>query len=163
MQWQFEISTSKKEFVKNALINCKTYQKRACSIFKMMCLHFTMFITTIACRPVKNSNNAFLNELGTSELRVQSRHGQYLVLVLRYWGFGRYWYWYWYWKSKFSSIGIGIGIENPSFPVLVLVLVLKIWLSKYWYWYWKFDFPSIGIGIGIDLLNPQYQVSFHVR
>ena len=134
MQWQFEISTSKKEFVKNALINCKTYQKRACSIFKMMCLHFTMFITTIACRPVKNSNNAFLNELGTSELRVQSRHGQYLVLVLRYWGFGRYWYWYW--KSKFPSIGIGIGIENLTVQVLVLVLVLKIWLSKYWYWYW---------------------------
>ena len=38
----FEISTSKKEFVKNALINCKTYQKRACSISKMMCLHFTL-------------------------------------------------------------------------------------------------------------------------
>ena len=61
------------------------------------------------------------------------RHGQYLVLVLRYWYFGRYWYWYWYWNSDFPGIGIGIGIEDLTFS-------------------------SIGIGIGIDqiTLSDQY-------
>ena len=55
-----------------------------------------------------------------------TRYRQYLVLVLRYWCFGRYWYWYWYWKSQFP----------------------RYW---YWYWYWKIDSEGIGIGIGIDL------------
>ena len=45
---------------------------------------------------------------------VYSRHRQYLVLVLRYWGFDQYWYWYWYWGLHFG---------------------------RYWYWYWYWGSP----------------------
>ena len=73
---------------------------------------------------VRNDKPALRSLFCTQQM--WTRHRQYLVLVLRYWCFGRYWYWYWYWKSQFP----------------------RYW---YWYWYWKIDSEGIGIGIGIDL------------
>ena len=64
-------------------------------------------------------------------LRLLSRHRQYLVLGIGYWGFD--WYWYWVLVLRF-----------PFLQVLVLVLVLRFDMPKvlkYWGFYLNTSIP----------------------